>query len=340
MIDEDRRRNRGVEDLPPDLRQHVSAVLSERASMIAADAAPLFTHTVPAALDDDYCGRLAGVLVDALSAAVQSRVGTLRGIANVNLRTIAFERSLDIHQLFALASVAERCALDELALDESFGATSEDWPAVAQMVRGASFECLASFVERTDANSAGATITDPLTTLHTRAVFDAVLGKEAERAGRFGRGLALILFDVDRLGEINERYGYGVGNRILERVGVLLRTFFRQHDWVARYGDDAVAVLLMESDASHAGELADRARTTVAERLAFADHRTGTTVAVTMSAAVVNIPGAANAAIDPVRLLLDAESALARAKQGGRNRVEVASGTSASRAPLRSSPST
>ena len=77
-------------------------------------------------------------------------------------------------------------------------------------------------------------IEDALTTLHTRPVLDAVLPKECCRAERFEHWLSMMLIDVDNLSGINKAHGYGVGDRILERMGILLRAYFRQHDWVAR----------------------------------------------------------------------------------------------------------
>ena len=84
----------------------------------------------------------------------------------------------------------------------------------------------------------------------------------------------MILFDVDHLSSINKEHGYGVGDEILERLGILIRKYFRQHDWVARHSEDSMAVLLTRTDAEHASELAERVRRTVEERLGFADHRT------------------------------------------------------------------
>jgi diguanylate cyclase (GGDEF)-like protein len=167
-----------------------------------------------------------------------------------------------------------------------------------------------------------AAIVDRLTTLHTRVLFDAVLAKEVERAVRYHFPISLILFDVDNLSAINEAHGYGVGDKILERLGILIRQYFRHHDWVARHAEDAFAVLLSGADAAHAGSLAERLRESVAERLILTDHRSDLPLSVTISAAVVNVQVALGHAIDPERLLTDAESALARAKQQGRNRVE------------------
>ena len=247
------------------------------------------------------------------------------------------ERSLPVERLFAFAYLTERAALDELAVDETIGATSEAWPLVAQLVRRASFDMLASYVERVELEPRGAATTDRLTTLHSRPVMDMVLAKEVERAGRFGYPLSLILFDVDNLSSTNEKYGYGVGDRILERLGILIRGFFRQHDWVARYDEDSMAVLLTGPDAAHANELAERVRVTVEERMEFKDHLTDQPVHVTVSAAVINLKINAGAVIDPERLMADAEAAVERAKREGRNRVEIVNGASGLQPPPSSS---
>ena len=178
-------------------------------------------------------------------------------------------------------------------------------------------------------------IVDKLTTVHTRPMFDAVLAKELERAGRVGQSVSLILFDVDHLSTINQGHGYGVGDRILERLGILIRQYFRQHDWVARHSEDSIAVLLSGTDAAHASELAERVRHTVEERLEFVDHRTDRPVRVTISAAVVNLEVAVGDVIDPERLLADAEAAVERAKQDGRNRVVRVDGYSGKQQPDR-----
>lgn len=54
----------------------------------------------------------------------------------------------------------------------------------------------------------------------------------------------MILFDVDNLSAINKKHGHGVGDRVLERLRIAICGFFRQHDWVTRYGEDSIAVLL------------------------------------------------------------------------------------------------
>jgi len=233
-----------------------------------------------------------------------------------------------MERLFTFAYLTERTALDELALNDTLGATSEPWPLVAQLVRRASFDVLAAYTERAQLEPSETAIIDKLTTLHTRPLFDAVLAKELERAVRFGASISLILFDVDRLSAINQEHGYGVGDKILERLGILIRQYFRQHDWVARHSEDSIVVLLTRTGADDSSSLAERVRATVAERLGFTDHRSERAVPVTLSAAVINLQVAVGDVIDPERLLADAEAAVERAKRQGRNRVERVDGYS------------
>jgi diguanylate cyclase (GGDEF)-like protein len=321
-----------------DVREEVSNALLQRLDVIVADAAAVFPSSADQPLDPDYNRRLAESLVRLLAAAVRDAAIDDRGVLLATLRSALLERSVRVEQLFTFAYLTERTALDDLASDHAIGASSEAWPLVGQLVRRGSFDFLASIAARARLEPANAT-TDPLTTLHTRAMLDTVLLKETERTGRFGYPLALILFDLDRLTSINEQHGYGVGTKILERLGVLMRKYFRQHDWVARHGDDEIAVLLTGADAGHASDLAERARKMVEERLVFTDHRTGKTATVTVTAAVVMIAGEARTVVDPERLLVAAEAALKRAKQAGRNRVETVNDVIVNRTLPRSSPS-
>ena len=165
-------------------------------------------------------------------------------------------------------------------------------------------------------------IEDALTTLYTRPVLDAVLPKECCRAERFEHWLSMMLIDIDVLSGINRAHGYGVGDRILERMGILLRAYFRQHDWVVRYAEDTIAMLLPETTPADALTLADRTRVMVEDRLTFRDYRTDQRAAVTVSVAVTSARALEGEPIDHARFQAEAEAALERAKVGGRNRVE------------------
>lgn len=309
-----------------DLRQQISALLLDRSNTISWDAVGVLPFTSAEQLDAEYCHRVGMLLIDLFALAIrEARLDARSGFV-ADLHRVVLERALPIEQLFTFVYLLERTALDELALSDSVGATTEPWPLVAQLVRRGSFDLLASYTSRAEAESSEGAITDKLTTTYTRAMFEAVLAKELERAGRFGNPISLILFDVDRLSAINQAFGYGVGDKILERLGILIRQYFRQHDWVARYSEDSIVVLLTRTDADSASDLAEKLRATVEERLEFTDHRTDRAVHVTVSAGVVNLTPSPGDIIDAERMFANAESAVERSKQLGRNRVERVDG--------------
>ncbi|MHB8485292.1 MAG: GGDEF domain-containing protein [Candidatus Acidiferrales bacterium] len=107
-------------------------------------------------------------------------------------------------------------------------------------------------------------VSDSLTGLaNYRRLLDA-LESEIQRSGRTGRRFALILFDLDRLKKINDRYGHLVGSRALCRIADVLRVHCRAIDTAARYGGDEFALVLPETDTAAAREVANR----ICERVA------------------------------------------------------------------------
>jgi diguanylate cyclase (GGDEF)-like protein len=295
---------------PDDLRPRLSTRLMQRAAMIGADAASSFRFTAES-LDERFARVIGPLIVQLLAAGIRDgRIETGDGLL-AELHHATRERGLRADRLFTLVYATERTVLDDLASDAEAGAASERWPLAAQFVRRAAYDVLAALAERARLDPGGALIVDPLTTVYSRAVFDAVLAKTVEQAGRHGDALSVILVDIDNMAGINAAHGYGVGDRILERAGVLIRGFFRRDDWVARHGGDSFAAAALAGDAC----------ATLAERLEFVDHRSGTPVRVTASAGLVHLRGTSGAAIDPERLIADAEQALARARQREGDRV-------------------
>jgi diguanylate cyclase (GGDEF)-like protein len=188
------------------------------------------------------------------------------------------------------------------------------------MVRHASFDVCGALTEYIGREVAPATLVDPLTTLHTRSIFIAALEKEVQRAERFGHPFAVILFDVDHLAEINATHGYGSGDRILERIGIIVRNYFRETDWVARTSGDTFAVLLPEIQRVNAERLADRVRNVVRERLQLHDHRSDAQIPVTVSAGVL-IAESVDKSVRAEQMMVEAREAVDRAKTAGRNRI-------------------
>jgi diguanylate cyclase (GGDEF)-like protein len=324
----------GVDD-PSAPRQHVARILEQHTSRIVNDAVAVFPFAITGAAGSEVALRVGQVVLQLVLKAVRDGDVDTRSSDMSDLCRIGRDHRLAIPQLFELVYLVERAALDELAVDESFGAASEPWPAVARMVRRASFRLLAAFTERVSDEAGGSALTDSLTTLHTRPVLMAALEKELQRSERFAHPFALILFDVDWMTRINEQYGYGVGDRVLERIGIVLRNYFREQDWVSRCAGDRFAVLLPETAEEPASQLADHMRVTVQDRFSLPDYKSEAPMTVTVSVAVL-IATAVDATVKAEQVVRDAEQAVHRAKHGGRNRVErVEINVTATAPPLR-----
>jgi len=107
-------------------------------------------------------------------------------------------------------------------------------------------------------------VTDPLTGLGNYRRLVEALDAEVKRSGRTGRPFAVLLFDLDQLKNINDRYGHLTGSRALCRLADVLRIDCRAIDTAARYGGDEFAVILPETMAEGARLVASRVRSHLA----------------------------------------------------------------------------
>ena len=85
---------------------------------------------------------------------------------------------------------------------------------------------------------------DPLTGTFNRYALDELLEAEMARAERHSYAIGLLMIDIDRFKEINDRFGHVVGDRVLQEVARVLRMSVRRSDVVVRYGGDEFLVLL------------------------------------------------------------------------------------------------
>jgi diguanylate cyclase (GGDEF)-like protein/PAS domain S-box-containing protein len=106
---------------------------------------------------------------------------------------------------------------------------------------------------------------DALTSAFNRGKLESFLQHEAQRAERFGSSLALILFDVDFFKQVNDTYGHDVGDAILVRLVQLVSHRLRRSDLLARWGGEEFMVLLPETDADGAQQVAENLRAAVAD---------------------------------------------------------------------------
>src|SRR5260221_10407701 len=100
--------------------------------------------------------------------------------------------------------------------------------------------------------------TDSLTGLRNRADFFDVADLEFERLKRFGIPFVAMMFDVDHLKEINDRYGHAGGDAVLHAVGATCLRRLRSFDLIGRYGGDELVALLPQIEIEGAPAVAER----------------------------------------------------------------------------------
>ncbi|MGH9732303.1 MAG: diguanylate cyclase domain-containing protein [Candidatus Acidiferrales bacterium] len=110
--------------------------------------------------------------------------------------------------------------------------------------------------------------TDSLTGLYNRRLFEEYCDKEFNRAKRYGQHLALVLLDLHRLKEVNDRYGHLRGDEVLQLAATILRKTLRASDFAFRIGGDEFALLLPQADPEQAATLCDRLRANFESELA------------------------------------------------------------------------
>jgi diguanylate cyclase (GGDEF)-like protein len=110
--------------------------------------------------------------------------------------------------------------------------------------------------------------TDALTGLHNRRLFDEYFEKEMNRAKRYGQQLAIVILDLHKLKEVNDRHGHLQGDQVLQIAAATLRRTLRNSDFAFRIGGDEFAVLLPQTDTEQAVTLCRRVRSQYENELA------------------------------------------------------------------------
>jgi diguanylate cyclase (GGDEF)-like protein/putative nucleotidyltransferase with HDIG domain len=108
-------------------------------------------------------------------------------------------------------------------------------------------------------------ITDGLTGVKTHRYLMEALSAEWKRATRAGRHFSLVLIDLDRFKFVNDFYGHLEGDLVLHRVGQILEQNCRRSDVVARYGGDEFVILMPETNAAQAVQIAEKQRLAISE---------------------------------------------------------------------------
>ncbi|WP_232424189.1 sensor domain-containing diguanylate cyclase [Imhoffiella purpurea] len=160
-------------------------------------------------------------------------------------------------------------------------------------------------------------IRDPLTGLHNRRYLDETLPRELARAQHEGYSITAAMVDVDHFKRINDTWGHPAGDALLKSLAKLLQQRFREGDIVCRYGGEEFLVLLPHAPGHNCLSRAEALRLEFAEvRVPYQD----TQLQATLSVGLASYPECACSSLE---LIGNADSALYRAKRGGRNRIEV-----------------
>lgn len=171
--------------------------------------------------------------------------------------------------------------------------------------------------------------TDGLTGVRNRRCFDQTLAQEYNRACREKQYLSILMLDIDNFKQVNDTHGHLVGDEALRMVAkVVKKVVHRTTDFVARYGGEEFAVILSNTDVSGAYMVAESIRKRVEAQPIEVD---GIEFTVTMSIGVMgDEPYRDNSSAD--KWLREADTALYRAKEAGRNQVVLAASCSDKRA--------
>jgi two-component system, cell cycle response regulator len=165
-------------------------------------------------------------------------------------------------------------------------------------------------------------LTDALTGVHNRRHVEVRLIEEIERARRHRHALSFLYIDIDHFKRINDTAGHQAGDLVLRDVAALIKAELRLSDTLGRFGGEEFVVILTDANNEDAQSVAERIRWSIADQ----ELRLGSDarIAVSVSIGVATLPELEPGATPHEvahRLLGQADKALYRAKEDGRNRV-------------------
>ncbi|MBW8012792.1 MAG: diguanylate cyclase [Chloroflexi bacterium] len=161
-------------------------------------------------------------------------------------------------------------------------------------------------------------IRDPLTDLYNRRYMEESMSRELQRSARNGKSLGVIMLDIDKFKDFNDKYGHAVGDALLRDLGILLKDKVRQEDIACRYGGEEFVLILPNSSLDITQERAEQIRkdahamNTEVEGQLFEN--------ITISLGVSVFPTHGSSWEEVVR---SADLALLQAKSEGRDQVVV-----------------
>ena len=160
-------------------------------------------------------------------------------------------------------------------------------------------------------------LTDSLTGLFNRRYLLDILDREYARAKRYGSTFSIVLLDLDYFKNVNDTYGHQAGDYVLKEIGSYIKKTVRKSDIIFRYGGEEILAILPETSQERAVVPFERIRKFI-ENNEFVYN--GNVIKMTVSAGIVDTSQQSN---DLNELVEYADKAMYKAKQLGRNRIEL-----------------
>ena len=160
-------------------------------------------------------------------------------------------------------------------------------------------------------------IRDPLTSLYNRRYFEDEVNKRILEAKAQDLPYTILMLDADHFKNVNDTYGHKIGDKVLIELATTAERALRDNDIVARYGGEEFVVFLPGIHAEQGKIVADRLRDSISKQVVYSDAKEPVTFTVSIGVSSSDVSDN----IDT--LIKTADEALYKAKQNGRNRVEV-----------------
>lgn len=163
--------------------------------------------------------------------------------------------------------------------------------------------------------------TDSLTGLFNRRKFLEISERELLSAKRYKRPLCVMMLDIDHFKKVNDTYGHDGGDEVLRAIASIMQQSLRESDAVGRLGGEEFAAILPETDIIKAGEVGERIRKAVEAHTSLTadNEEVRVTISIGIATHCMSTP-------DMDSMLKSADTALYRAKELGRNRIETEAG--------------
>lgn len=157
--------------------------------------------------------------------------------------------------------------------------------------------------------------TDELTGLMNRRCFFEQADKEASRAQRYGRKTVLVMLDIDFFKEVNDSFGHQAGDKVLNKLALVMSDSMREHDIIGRVGGEEFAIVMPETDITKGEELCERIRLAISSTEIMINSQ-GVSVSVSI--------GISEVRLDEITIsgaMIRADQALYDSKHQGRNLI-------------------